>query len=432
MTARQLHSRLISHGFRVGMAFAAIYLIWGSTYLAIRFAIDTIPPFFMGGVRFAAAGLVLYLWARFKGEGRPTLPDIKAAAIIGALMVVLGNGVVIWAEQYVPSGLAAVMVATGPFWLVMIDWWISGRKALPATTKIGLAVGFTGVVMLTMFGSGLAVDDARGMIILSAVLLTFATLAWASGSMYARKIDLKVSLTMLLGLQMLSGGFMLILAGALTGEWVDLDVSAVSPVSAGALLYLIVFGTLVGYSAYVWLMRVSEPAKVATHGYVNPIIAVFLGWGIAGEPLTAGMLVATVTILLGVALINARKFDLARAAWRRFSFPRLNTNPELAMIARTWQGVVPDHKADAYYDYLKATGLDAFEHTNGNRGYYVLRKSETNVTRFMILSLWDSMDAIKQFAGKDPDKARFFPEDDDYLIEKEMCAEHYEVLGPVK
>lgn len=431
MTTLRLHSSTTSHQVRVALAFAAIYLIWGSTFLAIRFAIETIPPFLMGGLRFVAAGLVLYAWSRIRGQERPGKTALKPAIIIGALMVMLGNGLVIWAEQYVPSGLAAVMVATGPMWLVLIDWWTSGRHQLPGSTILGLVIGFSGVVALTFQGSSHTAAGNETMLAISAVLIVVASFSWAGGSIYARRVGSKVPLTMMLGLQMMAGGLMLIVLGTVLGEWGRLSLTTVSVLSAASLLYLIVMGTLVAYSAYQWLMTVSEPAKVATHGYVNPIVAVFLGWAIVSEPLTGGMLVAIATILAGVGLINLRKLPSFDGLWRRFAAPKLTNNPELAMIARTWQGVVPSHKADAYYEYLRESGLHAFDTTAGNRGYYVLRKAEGTSTRFMIVSLWDSMEAIKGFAGDDPDAARFFPEDDDYLIEKETCAEHYEVIGPV-
>jgi drug/metabolite transporter (DMT)-like permease/heme-degrading monooxygenase HmoA len=413
---------------RLILAFAAVYLIWGSTYLAIRFAIETIPPFLMGAARFGVAGLILYAWARWRGEAAPRKSDLKAAVIIGLLMVVFGNGLVIWSEQFVPSGLAAVFVSTGPLWLVLIDWWVTGRRALPGHTVAGLVTGFAGVTLLTLLGSGLSIEAPSSMLVVSAGIITLAAFSWAAGSIYARRLELKVSLTMLLGLQMMAGSGMLLLAGTLTGEWSRFDPLGISGVSLASLVYLVVMGTLVGYSSYLWLMRVSEPAKVATHGYVNPVVAVFLGWLLAAEPITPGMLFATATILLGVALINGRTILIGRRLWSRFTTPRLTNNPELAMIARTWQGVVPSDKADAYYDYLMETGVAACESTEGNKGVYLLRRDEGVNTRFLFMSMWDSMDAIKQFAGDDPEVARYFPEDEDYLLEKTPNVEHFEVL----
>ncbi|MGA7303280.1 MAG: EamA family transporter [Rhodothermales bacterium] len=428
MTAAQVMRHMGAYRTRFFLAFAAIYLIWGSTFLAIRFAIETIPPILMGGIRFAIAGGVLHLWSRLRGKPRPALNDVKSAAFIGFLMVVIGNGTVIWAEQFVPSGLAAVLVATGPLWLVLLDWWLSGRKPLPSSTIIGLVLGFTGVVALSVQGGDLAPSaEARTMIYLCAVLLTLSTLGWASGSMIARRLEMKTSLTMTLSLQMMLGGAMMLTLGTVAGEWSDLDVASVTITSLASLGYLIVMGTLVAFSAYVWLMRESTPANVGTHGYVNPVVAVFLGWGMAGEPLSVGTLVATATILAGVALINLPGARSAINGWIRSGGRGTPDKPDLTMIARTWHGVVPAEKEDEYLDYLNRTGVTDCRGTKGNQGVYVMHRRDADKTHFLFVSLWDSMDAIKAFAGNEPEKARYYPEDVAYLLELEPCVEHYDV-----
>lgn len=427
MTTAQVIRHLGAYRTRLFLAFAAIYLIWGSTFLAIRFAIETIPPILMGGFRFLTAGGLLYLWSRTRGRPRPSFHDVKSAAMIGLLMVVVGNGMVIWAEQYVPSGLAAVFVATGPLWLVMLDWWLSGRKPLGSSTVIGLVLGFSGVIALSVQGGGLAPSEsARTMVYVCAVLLTLSTLGWASGSMVARRLKMKTSLTMTLSLQMMLGGSMMLALGSIAGEWSDVNPSAVTLKSLASLAYLIVMGTLVAYSAYVWLIRESTPAKVGTHGYVNPVVAVFLGWGVAGEPLSLGTLVATATILAGVALINLPGARNALNGLLRRAGPRINPN-DLKMIARTWHGVVPAEKEDEYLEYLNKTGVRDCRETQGNRGVYVMRRRDEGNTHFLFVSLWDSMAAIKAFAGDEPEKARYYPEDAAYLLELEPGVEHYEV-----
>ena len=428
MTAAQVIQHMGAYRTRLFAAFAAIYLIWGSTYVAIRFAIDTIPPFLMGGVRFAAAGAVLYAWSRFRGGPRPTISDLKIAALVGALMVVGGNGSVIWAEQFIASGLAAVLVATGPLWLVLIDWMSSGRKRLPAYTKAGLVLGFVGVVALSIQSGGLeSAGSARSMVFLSAGLLTFGAFAWASGSMIARRMKMKTSLTMALSLQMMLGGGMMLVLGAVFGEWTAFDVQAVSGRSLASLAYLIIMGTLVAFSAYVWLMRVSTPEKVGTHGYVNPVVAVFLGWWIASEPVTAGTLAATVTILAGVALINLPAIRKAFGGGKSVAPPQSFTKPDPSMIARTWHGVVPAEKEEKYLEYIKQTGVVDAEATKGNQGVFVLRRREADKTHFLFLSLWESMEAIKAFVGDDVEKALYYPEDAAYLLEMEPGVKHYDV-----
>jgi len=427
MTAAQVIKHMGAYRTRIFLAFAAIYLIWGSTYLAIRYAIETIPPLLMGGVRFVVAGALLYTWTRFRGKPRPSIADLKPAAIIGALMVVGGNGGVIWAEQFIASGLAAVLVATGPLWLVLIDWMISGRKRLPSYTIVGLALGFGGVVALSIESGSLETGEAsRSLIFLSAGLLTLAAFSWAAGSMVARRAEVKTSLTMSISLQMLLGGVMMLGLGTVVGEWRLLNPQAVSMVSLGALGYLIVMGTLVAFSAYVWLMRESTPEKVGTHGYVNPVVAVFLGWLLASEPVTAGTLLATATILTGVAMINLPAIrKVIRGS--KSAATENETNRDLKMIARTWHGVVPAEKETEYLDYLRKTGVTDARKTGGNQGVYVMHRREADKTHFFFVSLWESMEAIKAFAGNDPEKARYYPEDATYLLELEPCVVHYDV-----
>ncbi|HUF53519.1 MAG TPA: EamA family transporter, partial [Dehalococcoidia bacterium] len=260
-------------------------------------------------------------------------------------------------------------------------------------------------------------------------LLTFGALAWAGGSMIARRMKMKTSLTMALSLQMMLGGGMMLVLGTAVGEWAAFDVQAVSARSLASLAYLIVMGTLVAFSAYVWLMRVSTPEKVGTHGYVNPVVAVFLGWWIASEPVTAGTLAATATILAGVALINLPA--IRKLLGGRGSLPAVppDTQPDPSMIARTWHGVVPADKEDAYLEYLQKTGVVDAKATGGNQGVYVMRRREADKTHFFFLSLWESMEAIKAFAGNEPEKARYYPEDAEYLLELEPNVEHYDVAG---
>jgi len=227
---------------------------------------------------------------------------------------------------------------------------------------------------------------------------------------------------------MLGGGMMLVL-GAVFGEWTAFDVQAVSGRSLASLAYLIIMGTLVAFSAYVWLMRVSTPEKVGTHGYVNPVVAVFLGWWIASEPVTAGTMAATITILAGVALINLPTIRKALGGRTPSAPPQSFTQPDPSMIARTWHGVVPAEKEDEYLEYLGKTGVTDAKATGGNQGVYVMRRREGDKTHFFFLSLWESMDAVKAFAGNEPEKARYYPEDARYLLELEPNVEHYDVAG---
>jgi len=287
--------------WRLLAAFAAVYLIWGSTYLAIRFAIDTLPPFLMAGVRFLVAGTVLYLWARLRGAPRPRLLEWRSAAVIGGLLLLGGNGGVVWAERTVPSGVVALLVASEPLWIVLLDW-LPPRPARPgARVLAGLGIGFAGVVLLIApwQTSASAIDPV------GSVVVVLAAASWAAGSLYSRRAPLPRSPLLTTGMQMLAGGALLTATGLGAGEAARFDPAAVSLASVASLAYLVVFGSLVAFTAYVWLVRHAPAPKVATYAYVNPVIAVVLGWALAGEPLGARTLLAAAVILGAVALLSA-------------------------------------------------------------------------------------------------------------------------------
>ncbi|HEU5050209.1 MAG TPA: EamA family transporter [Gemmatimonadales bacterium] len=283
-------------------AFAAIYIVWGSTYLAIRVAIETIPPFLMAGTRFLIAGLVLYAWARLRGAPSPSRSNWRAAIILGALFLLFGNGGVVWAEQTVPSGIAAVLVALLPIWTAIIEWIRPPGKRPGAAVTVGLVTGFAGVALLLAPGvGGTAIDPVGG------VVLMLASLSWAYAGIISQEQPLPGSAVLSSGMQMLAGGALLTVLGVLTGEGAALELDAVTPRSAAALLYLIGFGSLLGFSAFAWLLRVSTPGRVATYAYVNPVVAVFLGWLILGEPLGLREIVAAAIIVGGVGLITTAR-----------------------------------------------------------------------------------------------------------------------------
>lgn len=282
-------------------AFAAVYLLWGSTYLAIRFAIETLPPLLMAGVRFLLAGAVLYAFMRLRGQPAPERRHWKSAALIGALLLVGGNGGVTLAERTVPSGVAALLVAMVPLWMVLLEWLRPGGTRPTGRVMVGLAVGFAGMVILVgpseLAGAG-AVDFG------GAALVLCGSLAWSIGSIYARRATLPANAFVATGMEMLCGGVLLLVAGAARGELAGLDPAAFTGRSLAAFGYLVVFGSLVGFTAYIWLLGVSSPARVSTYAYVNPVVAVFLGWAMAGEALTARVLVAAAVIVAAVAVIT--------------------------------------------------------------------------------------------------------------------------------
>ncbi|MGD2070505.1 MAG: EamA family transporter [Gemmatimonadota bacterium] len=287
--------------WKVASAFAAVYVIWGSTYLAIRFAIETLPPFAMAGVRFLVAGGVLYLWTRrVRGAAPPGRAEWRSAVVVGGLLLLGGNGAVVWAEQFVPSGLTALLIATVPLFMVLIDW-VSGGERPTALVIVGVLWGLAGVGLLVSgegFGGGSPAALVGGLAVLG------GSLAWATGSIYSRRAPLPPSPRLGTAMQMVAGGALLLGTGVARGELAGFDAGAVTLRSALALAYLVVFGSLVAFSCYIWLLRVVSPARVSTYAYVNPVVALFLGWALAGEPLGPGILLAAAVILSAVMLIN--------------------------------------------------------------------------------------------------------------------------------
>ena len=292
-------------------AFASIYLVWGSTYLAIRYAIETIPPFTMGGARFLVSGVMLYAWARYRGAPKPTRLNWRNAAIAGAFLLLGGNGAVVWAEQFVPSGLTALLVSILPFWLVIIEWVRPPRRRPSGLVLIGLVLGFVGIIVL--IGPGNLGGDGD-VPLLGAFVLILGSLSWAIGSFWSRDAELPKSGLLTTGMEMLAGGALLLIVGVVSGELSGFDIQDVSRDSAIGLLYLITFGSLIGFTSYIWLLDKVSPAILGTYAYVNPIVAVLLGWAIAGEALSIRTGVAAAIVICAVALItSARNATAARS-----------------------------------------------------------------------------------------------------------------------
>jgi drug/metabolite transporter (DMT)-like permease len=280
-------------------ALIAVYLIWGSTYLAIRYAVETMPPFLMAAVRFIISGGFLYALRRFSGDPAPKAVEWRSATIIGIFLLVGGNGGVVWAEQFVTSSLAALLVATVPLWMVLMDAFRppGHRPGLPAVA--GILIGFGGVVLLIRSVAGSA-DTTN---LLGAAALILASLAWSIGSLYGRTARLPASQLLGTAMEMLAGGVALLLVATIVGEWSDLDIATVSRRSVLALVYLTVIGSS-AFVAYVWLLRVAPTPLVATYAYVNPLVAVLLGYFLAQEPMTVRTLLAAALIIGSVALVS--------------------------------------------------------------------------------------------------------------------------------
>jgi drug/metabolite transporter (DMT)-like permease len=283
-------------------SFLAIYLIWGSTYLGIRFAIETIPPFTLSAARFGLAGLIMLGIARVRGETQVTWPQVRTAAIVGS-MLMLANSLVGVAEKRIPSGIAALLVAMTPLFMVLLEWGRPGGRRPTWLVALGLVIGLGGVV--TLVGPGSFVGSGDGVDLIGAGTVIFGSLAWSSGAMYSRYAPRPASGIMTAAVQMLVGGAFVGLIGLARGELATFDIAAISTRSMFAWVYLLIFGSLIGFTAFVYLLKVSTPAKVATYAYVNPVVAVVLGWLLGGESISGRMLVAAGIIVAGVAIITA-------------------------------------------------------------------------------------------------------------------------------
>ncbi len=289
----------------VALAFAAVCVIWGSTYLAIRFVVETAPPFFTAGARWAIAGVLLYSVTRLRGASAPSRSHWYAAFVIGGLMLLGAHGAVVWAEQWIPSGLTSILAATVPLWLVFFESVHERRKPSGKVLAV-FAAGFVGVIMLVGDVPSLG---GNMMSPIAAVAVLLGALAWGLGSLYSRSAKQPNSHFMGVALQMIAGGLLLLSASIATGEWASMKLSGISQRSLVAWVYLIVFGSLVAFTSYIWLLKQIAPARIATYAYINPLVALLLGWALANEQPSFRSIAAAAIILISVAAITSRKLE---------------------------------------------------------------------------------------------------------------------------
>jgi drug/metabolite transporter (DMT)-like permease len=312
------HTHSSPRPLAIWAAMLSIYIVWGSTYLAIRFVVQTGMPFLMAGFRFLLAGMILFVFRRLRGDPSPTRNQWRSAVIIGVFMLTFGNGGVSWAEQRVASGVASLLVGSAPLWMFLLDalshrLWPKRNIAGVAGTGgshrpgwlsiLGVLVGFCGIVLLV---GPSELTGLKGEIdFVGASVLTLGSFTWALGSLYSRSASLPVSPLLGTGMEMLGGGAGLMILGTLSGEWSRLNFVAISAQSWLGFGYLVIFGSLVGFASYTWLLRVAPTTLVSTYAYVNPIVAILVGNLLAQEPLTPRIVIATLVILSSVALITA-------------------------------------------------------------------------------------------------------------------------------
>jgi drug/metabolite transporter (DMT)-like permease len=283
------------------LAFAIIYFVWGSTYLTVRVGVREVPPLILAAMRFSVAGLVLFGWVLARGECAPTAREWRSASLLGLVIFLFDYGLLFWAEQRVPSGIAAVMLATIPVFMALSEIIFLRTQRLTVRLALALLIGLggVGVLMSRALNLGGAPIDKWG-----AMALIFAAVSWSVASVMARKLPLPSSKVMSSGAQMLAGGILLAIAAAAFGEFRDFHPGAVSRGVWFALLYLIVAGSIIGFTAYVWLIHHESPTKVGTYAYVNPIVAVLVGYFLGGEALSARTILGTVFILISVVVIT--------------------------------------------------------------------------------------------------------------------------------
>lgn len=292
---------------RVVLAFLAIYVIWGSTYLAIRYAVESIPPFYTAGFRHLIAGTILLVWSLLKKQ-KPTWAQIRASVVIGFFFFLVGHGSLHWAERFVPSGLASLLVASEPIWVFLLASAAARTWRLNGMLLAGILLGLVGVGLLV---HGTALDQTRG-ITLGAVAILIGAFSWSVGIIYSRRSHLSGSPLLLSALSLLSGSAMLLATGTLAGEYRGFSLGQVAPRAWWSLAYLIIFGSVVAFTAYNWLLEHYSPTLVATHTYMNPIVAVLLGWSFGGETLTWNVAFAALLVVGAVFLVDQGTTRLQR------------------------------------------------------------------------------------------------------------------------
>jgi len=287
---------------KIWLALLSLYIVWGSTYLAIRFTVETIPPFLSAGMRFLVSGVILFIWRRAAGDAMPTKRQWRSTAIVGVFLLLGGNGLVSFAEQYVTSGIAALIIGSMPIWLVLIEALRPGGVKPNWLAILGLLIGFGGIFLLVgpaeLTGNGHTLDP------LGVGSLLMAAFLWSIGSIYSRNTDMPKSSLMSTSAQMLTGSIALFAVSGLAGEWNDFNFANVTTNSWLGLIYLITIGSLIGFVSYGWLLQNAPVSLVATYAYVNPLVAVFLGVWLADETINARILIAGLVIIGSVVLIN--------------------------------------------------------------------------------------------------------------------------------
>jgi drug/metabolite transporter (DMT)-like permease len=294
------------------LAFAAVYVLWGSTYLALHYVLESMPPFLMASFRFMIAGSIMLAFAWFNKHTLPSREEIRNAAIVGFLLLVVGNGCVVWAQQYIASSITALIITIEPVWVVLLLWMRSRENKPTTIVWLGIFMGIAGIVVLIGPSSFRDVEQLNP---LGIIALFISSISWAIGSVYALKIKLPSSSSMSTGFQMLTAGICMLMVGTVRAEWVGFEFSEITTPSILGFLYLVIFGSLIGFTSYSYIVKKANPTSVSTYAYVNPVIAVFLGWWIGNER------VSLQTLLAALLLVSAVVIIIMKPNWK-FNFKR--------------------------------------------------------------------------------------------------------------
>ncbi len=321
---RQLHGKLASRSTIMVLSFLALYFIWGSTYLAIHIASETMPPLTMLGARFGVAGLIMLGWLKMRGKPMPTAAQWRSAIIVGFLMLCLGTGSVALSMKYIPTGMAALLLTTVPLWMVLFDWlWKGGAKPSPLFFA-GFALGLLGVFFLIdpqTLSHGFQAD------VFAILAVIGGAMSWSIGALQGKSCNMPENPVTSTAVQMIGGGLTLVLTGFLIGERVAFVAEMFTLRSMVAWGYLVIFGSFIAFSAFIWLMRNTTPARVTTYAYVNPVVAIYLGWALAGEEITSRILLASMFMITAVVIVI--RYGPSKQVKPVVSTSRLQTlNPE--------------------------------------------------------------------------------------------------------
>lgn len=425
---------LLKDSWLIPLCFGLIYFVWGSTYLANWYAIQDIPPLLMSGSRFTVAGTVLFFLSKLFGGSKTSLAQGRNAAMLGVMFLAIGTGGMVWAEQYISSGMVALMAAIQPLFILLLMWQMYGKRP-NAAGVVGTFLGIIGMTFLV--GQDQFVGGEKTM--LGITIIFISILSWGIASVKLSKTDMPTNKLQSAAIQMLAGGSVLITTSLISGEAFNFQWVNLTSRGAWSWVYLMVFGSIVSFSAFNYLLVKSTPDKVATANYINPIVAMFLGWFLADELITGQSLIAAILMLTGVVFIKTKipffeKINL-------FKMP--NPTPDLMgfmpigatkvvdiqpiespAIARIWHGATPADLTEEYVSLAKTNCVANCTATPGNLGVTFFHQTEGDVTHHTFISYWQDMEAVKRFAGEDFKRPRLFPGEERFLVKSDELVEH--------